>query len=536
MLEVDVIVVGAGLGGASTAMFLAAQGINVLLVERHRSTSIYPKAIGQNPRTMELLRAGGVLEAILAAKDAKGADGDFTVRIAETVGGKVFHTFTENFGELTVSTQTCSPLPWALVGQDQLEPILLEEAQNRGAMLRFYTEMESFEQDDSGVTVTIVDRGSGVRAKVRGSYLVGADGPHSGIRESLGITRSGVGTLANFIGVIFDADLSDIMPPNSNGLYYLQHPEFTGTFGPTDRWDRHTFFVRYDPAAGESADDFSHKRCVELIRIAVGAPKLNPELLDIQAWEMTALVSDTWVDGRVLLVGDAAKVMPPTGGLGGNAAIGDGFDAAWKLAAVIRGEAGPDLLRSYETERKQIAHLLVREALSIYADRMAPERRDELPAANGIPEVVLGFRCVSDAVVIDEDNPELVENPMQPSGRPGFRAPHIWTTCRGKDISTVELFGKRWVLILGAEAHEWAEEVLRILANNRADIDAHYVGKDLVGSEADLLAAYGITANGGSLIRPDGVVAWRTEQSLDEPQELVTVVGDLLDWTGRANP
>jgi 2-polyprenyl-6-methoxyphenol hydroxylase-like FAD-dependent oxidoreductase len=123
--------------------------------------------------------------------------------------------------------------------------------------------------------------------------------------------------------------------------------------------------VQYDPARGESAEQYAADRCTELIRIAVDASDLVPTLLDIQAWEMAAHIADRWRDGRVLLVGDAAEVTPLTVGLGGNTAIGDGFDVAWKLASVLKGEAGPGLLDSYDRERRLVAELVIGESLSI---------------------------------------------------------------------------------------------------------------------------------------------------------------------------
>src|SRR6185312_2650434 len=103
-------------------------------------------------------------------------------------------------------------------------------------------------------------------------------------------------------------------------------------------------------------------------------------------------IADRWRDGRVFLIGDAAKVTPPTGGLGGNTAIGDAFDVAWKLASVLKGDAGQGLLDSYERERKLVADLVVGESLSIYAQRLAPHLIGSVPEGRGTAEVVLGFR------------------------------------------------------------------------------------------------------------------------------------------------
>ncbi|MEV4754147.1 aklavinone 12-hydroxylase RdmE [Micromonospora sp. NPDC049559] len=508
--DVDVVVVGAGLGGLTTTMFLAQQDVRVLLVERHPGTSLHPKAAGQNPRTMELLRIGGIADEVRHTSDIRGQQGDFTIRVAESIGGKVLHTFAESLDELVGATAAATPMPWALVAQDRMEPILLANASKHGAQVRYGTELVDFAQDDGGVTVRLRDRETAAERTVRATYLVAADGPHSGVRQRLGIERYGHGTLARFVGVIFEADLTSVLPPGSTGWYYLRNPHFTGNFGPTDRPNRHTFFVEYSPERGDRAEDFTPRRYVELIRLAVNQPDLEPELLDIQEWEMAAHIAHRWRDGRVFLVGDAAKVTPPTGGLGGNAAIGDGFDLAWKLAAVIGGEAGVGLLDSYEPERKFAAELVVGEALHVYAARMAPHLLDQVPPGVGYGETILGYRCRSGAVVLDDD-PALVEDPLHPSGRPGFRAPHQWLTRDGERISTVHLFGAGWVLLAGAEGAEWCDAARRAADELGVRLVAYRLGDELLDPAGTLPELYGLGAAGASLVRPDGVVAWRTD-------------------------
>ncbi|GAA2282140.1 FAD-dependent monooxygenase [Nonomuraea roseoviolacea subsp. roseoviolacea] len=515
--DVDVVVVGGALGGLSSAMFLARRGVRVLLVERHGSTSIYPKAAGQNPRTMELLRIGGVAEEVMAATDIRGRQGDFTIKVAETVGGRTLHTFAESFEELVGATEDCTPMPWALASQDRVEPILLAQAEKHGADIRFGTEMTDFAQDDDGVTVRLRTVADGAETTVRGRYLVAADGPRSEIRERLGIPRHGHGSLAHFVGIIFDADLSAVLPPGSTGWYYLQNPAFTGTFGPTDRPDRHTFYVQYDPARGETPEDYPPERCEELIRLAVGAPDLRPVLLDVQAWEMAAYIADRWRDGRILLVGDAAKVTPPTGGMGGNTAVGDGFDVAWKLAAVVNGEAGEGLLDSYGLERAQVARLVVDESLSIYGERMAPHLADSLPRARGTAEVLMGFRYRSGAVVAEDDDPEPVENPLRPTGRPGFRAPHAWVERDGARVSTIELYGEGWTLIAGPEGTAWGEAAAAAARDLGVRLDVHVLGEDLRDPDGELTRRYGLGPAGATLVRPDGVVAWRSAGAAPDP-------------------
>ncbi|MFD9967439.1 aklavinone 12-hydroxylase RdmE [Streptomyces sp. NPDC059017] len=515
--EVDVLVVGAGLGGLSTTMFLARLGVRVLMAEKHPTTSIHPRAIGQNPRTMELLRLGGIAEQVQQVTDHRGAKGHFTTRVAETVRGEVLDTFEEGFDHLVATTAPCSPMPWALAWQDQLEPLMRARAVQDGALIRFGTALVSYEQDAHGVTAVLRDRESDAETTVRASYLVAADGDRSPVREGLGIARHGHGSLAHVVGTIFEADLSEVLPKDASGLYYLRNPHFSGIFIGSDRPERHTFLVEYDPGRGESAEDFTHDRCVELVRIGLDAPDLEPKVLDIQRWEMAARIAERWRAGRVFLVGDSAKVVPPTGGLGGNTAIGDGYDLAWKMSAVLTGQAGPGLLDSYETERGLVARLVMDESMHLYASRLAPHLKDRMAEPAGYAEVILGFRYRSNAVLVDDGDPHRVESPARPSGRPGFRMPHVWVRRAGQRISTVDLFGSGWLLITGEDGAGWTEWALGAGDELGVPVQVHGLATDLSDPGGELAERFGIGTGGASLIRPDGVVAWRTATSPDDP-------------------
>jgi 2-polyprenyl-6-methoxyphenol hydroxylase-like FAD-dependent oxidoreductase len=403
------------------------------------------------------------------------------------------------------AVERVTPAGWGSASQDQVEPILLAEAEKHGAVVKFGTELTSFEQDGEGITAQLLHLATGRVETVRAKYLIAADGNRSPVRERLGITRSGFGTLANHIGTVFDADLTDLLPDSETWLYYLQSEGFTGAYINTNHKNRHIFSVEYHPENGESACDYPPERIAELIRIGLGVPDLEPEIVWRGQWEMAARIADRWRDGRVFLVGDAGKVTPPTGGMGGNAAVCDGFDIAWKLAAVLKGDAGEGLLDTYEPERKQFAQLVVNESLFNYVQRMAPQLAGpDLPASIGPMNVMLGHRNSSSAIIIDDDDDLPYENAFEPSGRPGFHAPHARLESGG---STVELIGE-WALLTGPDGQAWQEQT---------DIASHTVDGEV----------FGIGPKGASLIRPDGVVAWRTRDEA-KPGELQTVLRTVL--------
>jgi aklavinone 12-hydroxylase len=507
--RVQVLVVGAGLSGATAALFLAKQGIEVLGISKHAGTAPHPKATGQTNRTMELLRIGGVTDDVLAG--ATGAAGGLVIKVAESLRGQVFQTIVPEDGEFDFSA--LSPAPFSMASQDHVEPVLVAHARKHGAEILFDTELVSFEQDADGVTARLLDRPTGRLSTVRADYLVAADGPRSRIREQLGIRRHGRGSLAHHVGVVFEADLRDHIAADKGTLYFLQNKAFTGAFIVTNTARRKVLTIEYHPERGESLADYTPERCTELLRIATDVPDLRPDILAITSWEMAALVAERFADGRVFLVGDAAKVTPPTGAQGGNTAIQDGFDIAWKLGAVLRGEAGPGLLDSYESERKPYAQHVVDGSYRNYVERLAPQLLDEnTPEPVDPLGLTFSFRFRSWAVIAEDDDPAAWENPYEPSGRPGIRAPHVLVERDGVEVSTVDLFGDGWVLVTLDRA--WTDAAAEVRVPELADPSGR------------LARVYGIGEHGASLVRPDGVVAWRSPELVADP---AAVLAEVLD-------
>jgi hypothetical protein len=223
----------------------------------------------------------------------------------------------------------------------------------------------------------------------------------------------------------------------------------------------------------------------------------------------------TWAErlqeGRTFLAGDAAHVMPPTGGFGGNAGVHDADNLAWKLAAVVRGEAGPGLLATYDAERRPIAELTVEQAYTRYVLRLDPAlgKEDLMPI---IPEatVELGYRYHSDAVVSEPaEDGSLWENPHESSARPGSRAPHVALGSQdGAGLSTLDLVRQGFVLLAGPAGDAWCRA---------ADAASLAVGVKLesrtITDTPDFMRRYGTGDQGAVLLRPDGFVAWRANSA-----------------------
>jgi aklavinone 12-hydroxylase len=511
-IRVPVLVAGSGLAGLTTAVMLAWRGVRPLLVERHPDTSKNPRARGVNFRTMELLRVAG-LEPDLMAEG--GAMKDFSIVIAETVTGRELRTILPRGAW---DTSNLSPAQMSGAGQDQVEPILRRHAEALGADIRYSTELTAFKQDELGVTATIRDLRTGIESSVRADYLVAADGNRSRVRKQLGIGLHGTGgpddpsaTLSHNMSMVFEADLEPVLRGRSLALYYLQNPNFTGAFINIAGSNRALVTVEYDPDK-EKPSDFDTQRCVSLIRAATGVADLEVDLVEVMPWEMASRSADRFSQGRVFLAGDAAHTMPPTGGLGGQTAMQDAYDLAWKLALVIHGQAGSDLLATYEAERKPVCEMTVSLQTANYVERMRPDRKDLQVRAveTDYIGVAFGYRYRSGAILQDvPDDGSLIENPEQPSGRPGTRGAHVPFEYKGKPVSSIDLIGRDFVLLTGPEGAAWARAGTTLAYNCELPLTIYRVGADLLDVNNKWGERFGVTSAGAVLLRPDGYIAWR---------------------------
>ena len=520
----SVLIVGSGLAGLTTAVMLAWRGVFVCLVERHAGTSRHPRARSVNFRSMELLRVAG-LEPDLAAAGGQSF-ADFRIVIAESVTGRELQTLLPPGGAM-FDANALSPARPSTAGQDRVEPILRRHAEALGAELRYSTELVSFEQDRHGVSARIRGLAGGREETVRADYLVAADGHRSPVRERLGIAVHGHGTLSSNIGILFEGDVQGVIGHRAMALYYLQNPTFTGAFVNTDDAGRALVSVEYDPRL-DSIDRFDTNRCVGIVRAALGVPDFEARIIEVLPWEMSSRVADEFSRGRVFLAGDAAHTMPPTGGLGGQTAIQDGYDLAWKLAMVLHGDAGPALLDTYASERKPVAEITVARQTANYVERMRPDlghlKRGPVQGAESLDymSVAMGYRYRSAAISPDpRDDLSPVESPFTPSGRPGTRAAHIPLLHRGARISLLDLIGRDFVLICGACADGWARAARTLAFDADVPVSVYRIGADVHDIDAQAQDRLGLEPSSALLLRPDGYIAWRSPDAREADSEMM---------------
>jgi tetracenomycin A2 monooxygenase-dioxygenase len=282
----------------------------------------------------------------------------------------------------------------------------------------------------------------------------------------------------------------------------------------------------YHPDRGQSPADFTHERCVQLIRTVSGRPDLPVEIAGTVPWEGAQRVADAFNTGRVFLAGDAAHVHPPAGGFGANTGIHDAHNLSWKLAAVLRGWAPPALLDSYDAERRPLGTAMAEQALLRNRIRHNHASAEDLAGMVDDIVVTLGYRYRSGAVVGEEWQGVLPPSGLVLRGEPGSRAPHVWLRRDGARISTVDLFDTAFVLLTGPSGTAWRTAAAALAQRTGIPLRCHTIGAggDLT-AEGDWLSAYGIGERGAVLVRPDAFVSWRCADGSDEPE---AVLGDIL--------
>jgi putative polyketide hydroxylase len=498
-IEAPVLIVGGGPIGLSAAIALRRLDIDCLVVERHSSTSKFPKARGLSPRAMEIYRQWGMEEQVTDAGLDRDQRGSY---VGETLLAADFRR-TAPVSNLRSSFAATSPTDGLTISQDVLEPVLRECAVALGADVRFDTQLRRFEEHDDGILAEIEEVG-GVGATVACSYLVGADGGRSAIREAIGVGVEGPGFVGRpWISILVEADLGPRMSGRLSSRYRVQLPAPGALFGALDNELRWLMMRSFDPAE-EPADSFTEERCCELVRQGIGDADLAVRLIGRQFWHPQAIVAAHFRRGPVFLAGDAAHITTPNAGLGMNTGIGDVHNLAWKLSAVLRGWGGPRLLDTYEPERLPVARWSMEASVKIHREQ---KRRQ------GFPGIELGYRYESDAIVADGTPPPASVDPLVeyvPSARPGHRAPHIWLD-EEKRRSVLDLFGAGLVVLTDASG----EPDLEVALDSVADAGIPVKGRAVTAPGwTDL---YGVNPGGMVLVRPDGHVAWRSRDAPVNP-------------------
>jgi 2-polyprenyl-6-methoxyphenol hydroxylase-like FAD-dependent oxidoreductase len=529
MTDTPVLIVGGGPVGLALAVELGWRGVACTLVEQSDGVVAAPKMNEVNIRTMEFCRRWGVADAVMRCPFPD--DFPMDVAVVTKLGGYELGRIArpprgdQRPGPLSPhNLQVCS--------QSWFDPILAERARAfDGVRLLYRHRLESFEADDGGVSAIVHRLDDGERLTLRANHLVGCDGASSRVRHALGIGLDGSAMLSHSMHLFFRT-------PDLLGRLGIRPATFFAAIDRGGFWGN----VRViDPVAGLWRLLFDIAPEVETeavdpdawLRRAIADPP-PVDWVSRQRWVRRGVVAERYGKGRVHLAGDAVHQLSPTGALGMNTGIGDAVDLGWKLAAAEAGWAGPDLLASYDSERRPVGRRNVEMATRYYEGQAA--FRDPMPALEddgaagatlrhevGAAVVAhmtgvfrttglqLGYRYDGSPIVVDDDTPPPPDDPAdyRPTARPGARAPHV-ALADGR--STLDLFGRGFTLLrFGEDAADPAP--LEAAAKARA--------MPLTVATVDAPDAARLYERRLALVRPDGHVAWRGDAPPVDPLAVV---------------
>jgi 2-polyprenyl-6-methoxyphenol hydroxylase-like FAD-dependent oxidoreductase len=499
--KTKVLIAGAGPVGLALAIDLGLRGIECIIAERGDGKLHVPRMSSVSSRGMEFCRRWGIAEEVRYAVWSETFPCDF-VYVSNMVGEELARlkiaSYAERQDKLDYSPEGAATCP-----QIYFDPILAKKAQSvPGVSLRYGLRLESFEQDATGVRARLVDAGTGEEKIITADYLVGCDGAGGVVRRQLGIERDGPGKIATSVNVfIRSAEFAHMHDKGWARFFrFLDDDGCWAELVAIDGKELWRLSVFNDPAPDLTGVSYIQK---------LAGCDFAYEILDVSAWDRRDFLARTYRDGRVLIAGDAAHEMSPTGGAGMHTGICEAINLAWKLSALYEGWGGAKLLDSYDSECRPVAGQFVEMSTGMFnaiaalpgvaGFRDAVAKDSTLPRRLSPPDQYKAQFCYEGSPICVSDGTPSLEGKarLTPSARPGTRAPHCWI---GEGRSTLDLFGDGFVLLrFGSPG---TDVVLLTAAATAQGVPLEIVDIDHAGAAA-------IYEKPLVLVRPDGHVVWR---------------------------
>jgi putative polyketide hydroxylase len=546
VIKTPVLIVGAGPVGMMSALLLARQGVRSVLIERRSELTAHPKGRGFNARSMELFRQCGMLDDMIAAQPKT----DQVQHVAVGAGIDDPDLKIMPFFGAEQSIREYSPATNLVGGQDIIEMVVVSHLRRFGAVNVIYDcELDAIAQTADGVTASAT-RSDGTTLHFAANYVIAADGARSPVRELLGRTMEQRTPILNQnVNILFRADLTPWMDKFGTCAFMTilgkDRPGLRGILAimSTVRSpDERTYNVVLRP--DETPDMINLDNAADWIRREAGFPSDLPiEIMSISPWNAAACMIDKLCDGRVFFAGDAGRTIPPAGALGMNTGLIDANNACWRIAMAVKGFASDRFLQDYEVERRGHSEQIINASVSNMRGAIAsgpppsppsglgasapPTRAGPQGGPSGGPPLqrsqmglYLGFMYDSGSLIADGSVPPALNDPKNeyvPHATPGARAPHVWIDPRYQH-SVLDLFGSGFVL-LAASRNGWADAAEQIGFETTFPLRMFDLQKECRTPEiwAHWKSLYGVSDGGAVLVRPDGMVAWRSSDGVEYP-------------------
>lgn len=509
-MDTDVLIAGAGPIGLTAAIELRRRGIRCRIIDTLTEPPQYAKAVGIQPRTLEVFENMGVLKTILDA--------------STQMRGQIVFSGGAEVGRIDLGLPADVPFAFAGLPQYDTERILTERLTELGTVVERGLALVSFDQNDDEVTATLSDGST-----VAGQYLIGCDGAHSVVRKQLGLTfEGGAFDEAYMLGDVVvdwslppgyairsmhnadDGSVDDLLvaiPLPGRGRYrmsMLVPPELTAP-----------------PSSGDGiVHGFTAGPAPELHHIQAVLDRLSPEpttastLRWSSVFKISHRIVDAYARGRVFVAGDAAHIHPPTGAQGMNTGIQDAHNLAWKIALSVRGVAAPGLTDTYDAERRPVGEEVVGMTVRNAREGIGAGENSFDTAMRRQAQLLISYQ-EGPLVSAVEDASTAVQ--------PGERAPDARGLRRdivAYPLRLFELFaGVDHTLVLWPDADLTAFEELAAQAVQSAHgllgvylLTPEHVDSTLpviVDADGDFRDAYGVEGPTAFVVRPDGYLGYR---------------------------
>jgi 2-polyprenyl-6-methoxyphenol hydroxylase-like FAD-dependent oxidoreductase len=510
-----VLVVGAGPVGLTVAVELRRRAVECRIIDRLARAPQYAKAVGIQPRTLEVWENQGILREVLDA--------------AAPMRGQLVFVNGQQVSRLDLALPLDVPFGFIGLPQYVTERLLFSRLAQLGGRVERDVELVGFEQDTDGVTAHL--RGPAGEERAQVAYLVGADGAHSQVRKGLGLGFDGDAFPEEYM--LGDVEVDWSMPEGYGVRSMHQTDGRTDDFvvciplpGP-GRY-RMSMLVPEELATrptGEVQHGIEGGRAPELHHIQAVLDRLAPEPTQARnlRWSSVFRISHRLTDrygvGRVFLAGDAAHIHPPTGAQGMNTGIQDGVNLAWKLALAVQGAAADRLLDSYHAERHPVGEEVVGRTVRHFREGFDADPDDPTVMLRREAQLLVNYR---NSPLVGDGDGGVGRGP-----RPGDRAPD----CRGLQRAAVNhslrlfelLADPDHTLLLYADdagqlpAFAEIEDLVTTASGGRAKTYVITAAPDLpvpsapviVDAAGEFQTTYAATGGSGYLVRPDGYLGFR---------------------------